>query len=402
MKNEIPDNMWFHGYRVRIYPTSEQKEFLDKCFDINRFIYNWTIEQYEIQLEKYNKGEAEKRCLTYHKLCPIFTKMREKNDFVLQIPFQSARGSVLRACKAYDNFFHKNARKPKFKSKKKLKKRRQSFDTRNDRMHFEDNMLKIEGLDTLIYTKYHSGYDKRFRKFKNSVITKDNMGNYYISFIILEPKPLDYFDKNNIKPLNRAIGIDLNVKKRFVLSTGKIYYGPDLSRELVNLETKQSRVTKDTNRRKKMEKTNPSKNCQSKRANKRLRAMQKQYKRVANIKENFIQTTTKKIISMRPKAIVMEALDVNDMLKNHNIAKHTYHANFGRCAEVMRMKCNKYNIPFMFAEKGYPSSQICSSCGNIQEIKLYQKKYKCKKCGLVIDRDINAALNLEHLAYEIA
>jgi putative transposase len=210
---------------------------------------------------------------------------------------------------------------------------------------------------------------------------------------------LDYFDKNNIKPLNRAIGVDLNNKKRFALSTGKIFYGPNISRELVNLKTKQSRVSKDINRRKKMERTNPSKDCQSKRAKKRLIQLQKQYKRIANIEENFIQTTTKKIINMRPKAIVMEDLNVKEMFKNHNIAKNVYHANFYRCIEVMKYKCNKYGIPFMQAAEDYPSSQLCSKCGNRQEMKLGKSTFKCEKCGFTEDRDINAALNLEHLAY---
>ena len=399
-KKKISKNLWHHGYRIEIYPTPEQKEFLDKCIDISRFIYNWTIEQEELQFQLFLEGETKVQYITYFNMVPKFTELRSKHEFLNSVPYHTAANTIKRACEAYLFYFNKSSGKPKFKSKKKCKTN--SFETRNESMYFEDNMFHIEGLPGLIYTKYHSGLDKKFRQFRQTVISRDNMNRYFVSFAILEPKPLTYFEDNNIKPLNKAIGIDLNVKKRFVLSTGKVYYGPDLSRELVNLNNKQSRVGKDINRRKKMERANPLKNCQSKRADKRLRALQKLYKRITNITENFIQQTTKEIISMRPKAIVMEDLVVTDMTQNHHIAKNIHHASFKRCIVVMKYKADKYGIPFIQAPKDYPSTQICSSCGNIQEMNLNQKTYKCEKCGLVIDRDINAALNLEHLAYAIA
>ena len=399
MCKEISKDLYYHGYKIQLFPTDEQKEFLDKCIDICRYMYNWTIEQEEAQYEKYIEGDAKYSFINFYELVPVYTQLKKELDFLNSVPVCTGRSGILRAIKAYKRFLDKKARKPKFKSKKNCETN--SFETRAERMRFDDNMLKIEGINTMIYTKYHTGLDGSFKQYKHAVISRDNMGRYFVSFCILKPKHLDHFEKNNIKPLGRAIGIDLNVKKRFVLSTGEVYYGPDLSRELVNLNNKQSRVTRDINRRKKAERTNPSKEyCQSKRVKKRLRAMQKQHKRVANITENFIQTTTKQIINMRPKAIVMEDLEVVNMLTtNHGIAKNVRHANFGRCIEVMRNKCNKYGIPFIQADKEYPSTQLCSKCGNRQEMKIWQKTYKCPECGLVIDRDINAALNLEHLAY---
>ena len=397
MCKEISKNLWYHGYRVQIFPTEEQKEFLDRCIDICRFIHNWALEQENKQYEEYLEGNTKYGFISFYDLESMFTKLRKELDFVESISYHSGLNVIRKVSKAYDAFFKKTARKPRFKSKKYAKP---SYEIRSESMWFEDNMLKIEGLKSLIYTKYYTGLDKSFRQFKNTVISRDNMGRYFVSYNILEPKPLDHFEKNNIKPLNRAIGIDLNNKKRFVLSTGEVYYGPDISRELVNLSNKQAKVSKDINRQKKAERTNPSKEyCQSKRAKKRLNALQKQHKRIANIEENFIQTTTKKIINMRPKAIVMEDLEVKNILKEHNIAKNVYHANFYRCREVMEYKADKYGIPFIQADKEYPSTQLCSQCSNRQEMDIHKKTYKCPVCGLVIDRDINAALNLEHLAY---
>ena len=100
---------------------------------------------------------------------------------------------------------------------------------------------------------------------------------------------------------------------------------------------------------------------------------------------------------MNPTTIVMENLSVDDMEKNRNIAKQVYNANFNRCITVMMNKCNRYNIKFMLAPSNYPSSQLCSGCGYRK--KLYSAKtYNCPHCGLSIDRDLNAALNLAKLA----
>jgi len=394
--SEISGDSWYHGYKIQLFPTEEQKEFFDKCIDVCRFMYNWTIEQENNQLKLFDKKKVDEKFINIYQLSKKYTQLRKELDFVGSVPYTSGRSGLERACKAYLACFRKIFRKPRFKSKKKCKTN--SFGTRCDRMFFEDNMLKIEGLDTMIYTKYHSGYDRKFRKFKNPVVSRDNMDNYFISFCLVEPKPLEYFEANNIKPFNRAIGIDVNVKKRFVLSTGEIFYAPDLSKEINKLKEKERKVQKDVRRRRNMERTNPLKNCQSKRSTKRLRSMQKQAKHIANINENFTQQITKKIIDMRPKAIVMETLDITKVEKSsHFIARHTHLASLGRCVVVMKNKANKYNIPFIQAEKGFKSTQICSSCGNVQKMELWQKTYKCPHCGLVIDRDINAALNLEHL-----
>ena len=101
---------------------------------------------------------------------------------------------------------------------------------------------------------------------------------------------------------------------------------------------------------------------------------------------------------MNPSTVVMEHMNNNDILQIPRVAKLTYDAAFYRCRQVMQNKCNKFSIPFILAPKSYPSSQLCSNCGSRYKIGT-SKIYKCKYCGLEIDRDLNAALNLKKLAY---
>ena len=160
-------------------------------------------------------------------------------------------------------------------------------------------------------------------------------------------------------------------------------------------------VQQDIERRKKEARTKSveysSIEC-SKRAIKRLNKRRKIQNRIDNIVENFIQQETCKIIKMNPTYVVMEDLSVTDMDKNKKVAKKIHYSNFSRCITVMSNKCNKYNIPFKLAHPRFPSSQLCSCCGSRK--KIYSSKvYICPKCGMRMDRDLNAAKNLEKLAF---
>ena len=94
----------------------------------------------------------------------------------------------------------------------------------------------------------------------------------------------------------------------------------------------------------------------------------------------------------------MEDLYVRDMESDHYIAKNTSNIAFREIREMMEYKCNNRNIPIMFADKEYPSSQLCSNCGNRRKIGS-EKTYICPVCGLRINRDINAAINLSNYYY---
>lgn len=273
--------------------------------------------------------------------------------------------------------------------------RSHSYSPRSDRLFFIDNMLRIEGLPKgeMIYTKWHSGYSKYSIKYRDPVISKDNTGQYWITFAILVEKPIKYFEEKNISSLGRAIGIDLNVDNRIVLSTGEIYKAPELNKLYKKLVRYDRKCTKDLIRQKMNDISI------SNRANKRILKRNKVYRKITNINKNFVEKTTKDIINKYPSAIVMESLNILDMRKNKMISKLIHYCNFSNIKRRMSEKCNKYNIPFKLADRYFPSSQICSNCGHKLKWHKDYHKYICPICGLVIDRDLNSAINLENLAY---
>lgn len=396
------NKFYMKGYRIRIYPTESQIQIIERRFELNFAIYNWTIEQELNQYELYKSGKSDKKFLTYFDLINLYTFFRHDNPWACEMPYGSAEKSIKRAFEAFRMFFKTstNNRFPRFKSKKHIKKK--SYGVRHDTMYFENNMLRIEGFPPgeKIYTKWKSGFTMRDPvKYYNPVVSKDVLGRYYISFSLIAEKP-EY--DSYIDILENPIGIDLNVRDRFVCSNGYRSGSPDISKLKKRKNRIQRQIGKDIRRRLDEARTKSLEYSQiksSKRAEKRLNKKRKLSEKITNITENFIQHETNKIIKMNPSIIIMENLVVEKMKRRHYISKQLGNSRFNRCIIVMQNKCNKYNIPFKLADTYFPSSQICSCCGNRKKISS-TRTYICPNCGLVIDRDLNAAINLKNLAYE--
>lgn len=400
-KYTIPENMYFKSVRYQLFPTDDQITFFNKCFDVKRFVWNWALEQEQLQLELHRENPDIPSFIYRYDLEKRFTELRNQNDFLKEVPHNTARNAIKALIRSYHYYFIGVNKAPKFRKKKS--EYNPSFHTREDRMYIRDNYLQIEGLgkDSYIKMKAHTCYvGSREEKFFNAVISKDNIGRYWITFNILEEKPLKYFDNNNI-PKSEVLGIDLNVKKRCVLSNGQVFYAPDISRISSKIKRAQHKCTNDIKRYKLQhpEITNledlDEEPILSNRAFKRKIKYRKLNDKLHNIEMNNMYNIVKKIIDLNPAKIVLE--DLTNRKHPKYISKQIAHANFYTIRKIIERKADLFGIPVLIAPKEYPSSQICSNCGSIRNIGS-RKTYICKKCGLRIDRDLNAAINLRALA----
>jgi len=95
------------------------------------------------------------------------------------------------------------------------------------------------------------------------------------------------------------------------------------------------------------------------------------------------------------KRVAIEDLNVSGMVKNHKLARAISDVGFGAFKEYLTYKCKMYNVNLVLVDRFFPSSKTCSKCGNVKkELKLSQRVYACNSCDLVIDRDLNASLNI--------
>ena len=121
--------------------------------------------------------------------------------------------------------------------------------------------------------------------------------------------------------------------------------------------------------------------------------------RITNIRHNYIHQTTHALVAMMPKAVVMEDLNVSGMMKNKHLSKAIGEQCWYEFIRQMKYKCEWSGIEFVQADRFYPSSKTCSSCGNIKhDLKLSDRTYTCPECGFTLDRDVNAAINLMRYA----
>lgn len=119
------------------------------------------------------------------------------------------------------------------------------------------------------------------------------------------------------------------------------------------------------------------------------------FRKLTNIRDNYIHQVTAEIINMLPNRIVIEDLKVSKMLKDKRLSSEIHEQCFWKFREYLTYKCEEKGIELVVADRYYPSSKTCSCCGNIKKnLKLSDRTYICDKCGLIIDRDLNAAINL--------
>lgn len=118
-------------------------------------------------------------------------------------------------------------------------------------------------------------------------------------------------------------------------------------------------------------------------------------RRLANIRNTYIHWVTKSLVRTKPKKIVIEDLNIRGMMKNKHLSKSISQQCFYKFRQYLTYKCQFYGIILKVADRFYPSSKMCSCCGNIKKrLSLSERSYRCNKCGFIVDRDRNASLNL--------
>ena len=209
------------------------------------------------------------------------------------------------------------------------------------------------------------------------------------------------------------IRIDVGVKELAVCSNGKRYANINKTKRVKQLEKKLRREQRSLARMLlqnvetyKIVKgyhvpvwKRPLRDCKN--IQKQKKVIRLLYRKLANIRKNYIHHVTTEIVKAKPFRIVMETLNVKGMMKNRHLAKSIAKQNFYELIRQIEYKCERAGILFVEAGKWFPSSKKCSCCGHIKKnLKLSDRIYRCEVCGFVIDRDLNASINLAN--YKLA
>jgi putative transposase len=364
----------YKGYKVRLYPTKEQEELLWKHIDAQRFMWNYMLAWHE---DVYNKTQD-----MLHKFDMIRKVSELKHslnyEWLNNVSVYTLRQACIDLDMAYTRYFKCISQHPNFKTKKS---RHKSFATRPDRLHFGPGFVKLDTIKKVrIKPIEHS-----FGKIVNPRVSFIN-NKWILSF--------EYEgEKQAHTKTEKSMGIDLGVKNLAVVSYGDdelVFHNINKSKRVRNIEHKLKHIERVIQRKyrtnKSYEKTNGIVKYE-----KIKRCL---YYKLFNIRQNYIHQTTNSLVKLNPDKVVMEKLNVVGMMHNKFLAKSVQGQQFAEFIRQMEYKCDWNGIEFIQADRFFPSSKMCSNCGKVKRnLTLDDRTYKCE-CGLEIDRDYNAAINL--------
>ena len=371
------------SYKIRLYPTKEQEAKMWRHVGACRYIWNWMLAKQE---ELYEAGEKH---LSGFDMINLLKPL--KNDGEHEWLYEVSNASLQTVCRdlddTYKRFFKKQNGFPKFKSRKRSKP---NYPLRCDQMHFADG--EHATIAKIGKVKYKTDFDLpigRGCKFTNPRISNVN-GKWMLSF--------GMECENQAPTLNDdAIGIDVGIKETMVVAYGDksvVFHNINKSKKVRGIKHRMRHLQRSISRKYEANKQGNAfvKTNNIARSEDKLRRM---YERLTGIRMSYIHQCTHELASLLPKRVVMEDLNVAGMMKNKHLAKAIQEQNFAEIIHQMQYKCEWLGIPFVQVGRFYPSSKTCSHCGCIHKgLKLKDRTFVCPECGLTIDRDYNAALNL--------
>ena len=365
------------AYKYRIYPTEADKILLAKHFGCCRFLYNHFL---TYRKEEYQKGNKVSYYITQKEL----TKMKalEKYSWLNEVASQSLQMSIQQLDDAYKKFFRQQGGYPNFKSK------HNSIQS----CSFPQN-IRLEGNKVFLPKFMKNGIKAKFHRnipkeasIKQATITKKN-NKYYISISFDDNLPTP-------KPIiaQSSIGLDVGINSLIATSKDVKIANPRYTKKYARMLKLASRHLDRKQHSRKKGDTTPK----SKRYLKQQAKVAKIHEKIANSRSDYIHKITNEITNQYD-VICIEDLNVKGMIKNHKLSKHIADVAWGELRRQLEYKSERKGKILIKVNRWLPSSQTCSSCLSLTGKKpLNVRKFTCPICGVVHDRDINAAKVIEY------
>ncbi len=358
------------AYKYELDPNNKQMTSLHQHAGVARFTYNWGLEQ---RIELYKNNQGNDRFTDPMKQHKFLTSVKKTQFPWMYECSKCAPHEALRDLgRAFKNFYRglKNGKRigfPKFKSKGT----NDSFRLYGT-IRFEGRKIQLPRIGKIRIK------EKRKQYFKGRILSatvRRRANRWFVSVTVEEKIP----DPKLI--VSNEVGVDLGIKTLATLSDGTTFANP---RALGIRIKKLRKLSKSLSRKKK-----GSKNREK--AKLRLARM---HLKVFNVRQDSLHKLTTYLAKSHSR-IVIENLGVSGMMKNRRLARAIADVGMYEFRRQLEYKCQWYGSKLDVVKRTFPSSKRCSSCGHKKnELSLSEREYECEECGLKVDRDLNAALNL--------
>lgn len=351
------------AHKITLDPTEEQVAYFRQACGVSRFTYNWALDAWK---KEYEAGEK-----------PSGRSLKKKFNAIRHTDFPWT-GEVLRDATsqpfanlqtAFKGFFRKTSKFPRFK-KKGI---HDSFYIANDK--FETVGLNIR-IPKLGWVRMRESL--RFEGRILSAVVSRTANKWFVSIAVEIPDSLTVCENQE------TVGVDLGIKTLVTLSTGEKFEAPKpLTRNMDRLQ----RLSRQLSRKQK-----GSQNRKKAQMN-----LARLYYRVSCVRQDALHKLTTELVK-RFGTIVIEDLNVSGMVKNKHLSRVISDLGFGEFRRQLAYKSVLNNVQLFIADRWFPSSKTCSDCGfKLDILSLSVREWVCPGCGVVHDRDTNAATNLKKL-----
>ena len=376
----------YKAIKIELKLTEEQKIQVNKTIGVERFIYNEYIKYNQEQYKSNNKFVSAFDFSKY--INNVYLPNNPDKKWIKEVSSKSVKQAMIYGEKAFKKFFKGLSSFPVFK--KKGKNELGAYFVKNGKKDFEFYRHKIK-IPTLKFVRVKEyGYIPKNANIKSGTISKI-VDRYFLSLVI-EVDDIVKIENKNIK----GLGVDFGIKDTAICSNGKVFTNINKTKKVKKLKKKLKREQRKMSRSVEYSKSKKIKLKECKNFNKKKLKVQKLFYRLNCIRDDYNNKIVDEIKRAKLKYITIEDLTVSNMMKNKHLSRAIQEQNFYAIKTKLINKCKERNIELRLVDTFYPSSKTCSSCGEIKkDLKLNDRIYKCCNCGLEIDRDYNASINLE-------
>jgi len=376
----------YKALKIELKLTVAQKIKVCQTIGTERFIYNEYIKYNQEQYKLGNKFISANDFSKY--INNIYLPNNLDKKWIKEVSSKSVKQAIIYGEQAFKRFFKGLSSFPVFK--KKGKNELGAYFVKNNKKDFEFYRHKIK-IPTLKFVRVKEyGYIPKNAIIKSGTITKI-ADRYFLSLIM---KVEDSVKATNTS--SKGLGIDLGIKDTAICSDGRVFKNINKTIKIKKLKKKLKREQRKMSRSIEYSKSKKIKLRELKNFNKKKLKVQRIFYRLNCIRDDYNNKIVDEITRAKLKYITIEDLKVSNMIKNKHLSKAIQEQNFYAIRTKLINKCKERNIELRLVDTFYPSSKTCSCCGSIKkDLKLNDRIYKCYNCGLEMDRDYNASINLE-------
>ena len=376
----------YKAIKIELKLTNEQKIQVNKTIGTERFIYNEYIKYNQEQYELGNKFISAFDFSKY--INNVYLPNNPDKKWIKDVTSKSVKQAMIYGEKAFKNFFKGLSGFPVFK--KKGKNELGAYFVKDGKKDFEFYRHKIK-IPTLKFVRVKEyGYIPKNANIKSGTISKV-ADRYFLSLVIEVEDAIKETNTNT-----KGLGIDLGIKDTAICSNGMVFKNINKTKKVKKIKKKLKKEQRKMSRSVEYSKSNKIKLKECKNFNKKKLKVQRLFYRLNCIRDDYNNKIVNEITRTKLKYITIENLKVSNMMKNRHLSKAIQEQNFFAIRTKLINKCKERNIELRLVDTFYPSSKTCSCCGEIKkDLKLNDRIYKCSNCGLEIDRDYNASINLE-------